>query len=388
MSNNSQNDLGVTETKVVHHPQEVDDAAADAKDNLGVIGIDEFRNLKRTLSMLGIVVVSFDLTNSWIGIATSLAIAIALGGTVTLLYGVILVSVTFLTNGATLAELASVYPTAGGQYHFTSILAPSSILLAVVIQFTEDYTPETWHYFLLYQAINIMVLLYNVYLIKKTTWIYDIGSISSPKQSSSSVWTIFENNSGWSDGISFLTGTSTPQYMFVGIDASLHLAEECLDAARIVPKAVMSVVGIGFVTAFAYAIAVSYSLNDLATIILTKTGFPTYELWIQATRSEAAATVFMAALMVAMPIRLNAMQQTTSRLTWALARDDALILSTYLSRVHPDLNVPVQALLFNAAVVLLTGCLYMASTTGKSSDSVAGMEDFQTKTRASYEGLS
>lgn len=96
----------------------------------------------------------------------------------------------------------------------------------------------------------------------------------------------------------------------------------------------------------------------------------------------------MAALMVAMPIRLNAMQQTTSRLTWALARDDALILSTYLSRVHPDLNVPVQALLFNAAVVLLTGCLYMASTTGKSSDSVAGMEDFQTKTRASYEGLS
>lgn len=202
MSTIPQDDEGVIETKVAH-PQELD--ILDAKDNLGIIGIDESENLKRNLSMLGIVAVSFDLTNSWIGIATSLAIAIALGGTVTLLYGVILVSVMFLANGATLAELASVYPTAGGQYHFTSILAPpriskplsyacgllaafswiatvasvnlimAQVLLAVVIQFTEDYTPKTWHYFLLYQAINIMILLYNVYLVKKTTWIYDIG---------------------------------------------------------------------------------------------------------------------------------------------------------------------------------------------------------------------
>jgi choline transport protein len=73
----------------------------------------------------------------------------------------------------------------------------------------------------------------------------------------------------------------------------------------------------------------------------------------------------MAAMLFAGFIGVNAMQQTASRMTWALARDDALVFSTQLSKVHRRLNVPVQALVFNGAVVLLIGCLYMASTTGK-----------------------
>ncbi len=94
--------------------------------------------------------------------------------------------------------------------------------------------------------------------------------------------------------------------------------------------------------------------------------FPTYEVWIQATQSDVAATTFMAAMLVAIFIGLNAMQQTASRMTWSLARDDALLFSNHLSKVHPRLNVPVQALFFNAAIVLLIGCLYMASTLGES----------------------
>lgn len=42
----------------------------------------------------------------------------------TLLYGIMII---FVLGGAcalTMAELASVYPTSGGQYHWTSILAP------------------------------------------------------------------------------------------------------------------------------------------------------------------------------------------------------------------------------------------------------------------------
>lgn len=42
----------------------------------------------------------------------------------TLIYGPIIMFVVVGACAATLAELASVYPTAGGQYHWTSILAP------------------------------------------------------------------------------------------------------------------------------------------------------------------------------------------------------------------------------------------------------------------------
>jgi choline transport protein len=62
--------------------------------------------------------------NSWAGIAATFALAIAQGGPVTLIYGPIIMFVLVGACALTLAELASVYPTAGGQYHWTSILAP------------------------------------------------------------------------------------------------------------------------------------------------------------------------------------------------------------------------------------------------------------------------
>ncbi len=53
-----------------------------------------------------------------------MALSIASGGSVTLVYGLIIIFIFVGSSAATLAEIASVYPTAGGQYHWTSILAP------------------------------------------------------------------------------------------------------------------------------------------------------------------------------------------------------------------------------------------------------------------------
>lgn len=92
--------------------------------------------------------------------------------------------------------------------------------------------------------------------------------------------------------------------------------------------------------------------------------YPIYELWLQAIRSDTGTTVLFVATMLSGCIGLIAMQQTSSRLTWSFARDNALVYSSRLSKVHAKLHVPVEALLVNAVVVLLIGCLYLASTTG------------------------
>lgn len=79
---------------------------------------------------------SWSICDSFFGLAGTVALAISQGGPVTLVYGPI---IAFLLVGAcafTLAELASVYPTAGGQYHWTSILAPRSTNRALVSCFT------------------------------------------------------------------------------------------------------------------------------------------------------------------------------------------------------------------------------------------------------------
>lgn len=90
---------------------------------------------------------------------------------------------------------------------------------------------------------------------------------SNPKAPNSQVWTAWSNYTGWSDGVCFILGLSTSCFMFIGLDAAMHLAEECTDAARTVPKAVISAIIIGFCTAFPYTIAVLYGITDLDSIL-------------------------------------------------------------------------------------------------------------------------
>ena len=90
---------------------------------------------------------------------------------------------------------------------------------------------------------------------------------------------------------------------------------------------------------------------------------PIYEIWHQATRSPAAATTFMALLLFTVVLSLNGCIQTASRLTWSFARDDALVLSKFMSRLHPRFDVPVWAILANAGVVFIIGCIYLGSST-------------------------
>ena len=97
---------------------------------------------------------------------------------------------------------------------------------------------------------------------------------SPAKQSSEFVWTTFINRSGWSaNGVVFLTGLITPNYMFAGIDGAIHLAEEVTNAAVAVPRALFSTLTVGFITAFFFVIAMLYSMTDFDAVLRNSTGY-------------------------------------------------------------------------------------------------------------------
>ncbi|KAJ4984182.1 choline transport [Stagonosporopsis vannaccii] len=363
----------------------------------------------RTMSGLETISAGWIICNSWAGIAATFALAISQGGPVTLIYGPIIMCVLVGACAVTLAELASVYPTAGGQYHWVSILAPQKwsralsylcgatnvfswiaicagiaiiapqLCLGLAVAWNSTYAPQPWHAFLVYQAANVLVLLYNMYLLRRTMWVHDLAffvSIASflviiitcltrtaPHfQPTESVWTTFLNGSGWSNGVAFLTGLVSPNYMYAGIDGAVHLAEECKSPGVVVPRALMSTVSIGFITSFIFAIIMMYCTNDLEAVVTTATGVPVYEIWRQATRSDVAATIFVVLLLLAVVFALNATHQTASRLTWSFARDDALFGSRWLSKINEKQQVPIAALLFNFAIMFIIGCIYLGST--------------------------
>lgn len=168
-----------------------------------IVSESEEIQMKRNFGLLRLIALGFNTSDSWVAVGSSIPLAIAAGGTVSLLYGIIVVSFTMLCTGFSLAELASIYPTAGGQYHLTSILAPKrrsrglsyvcgltavlswiAIAASVSLIITEftfslviSYNPavevKPWQYFLLYQAAHVVVVLYNLFMIQKTAWIYD-----------------------------------------------------------------------------------------------------------------------------------------------------------------------------------------------------------------------
>lgn len=61
-------------------------------------------------------------------------------------------------------------------------------------------------------------------------------------------------------------------------------------------------------------------------------------------------------------IAISGYQQTASRLTWSFARDNALLGSKFIKRIHPTLQVPVWALAANSVVVAIIGFVYLASS--------------------------
>ena len=61
------------------------------------------------------------------------------------------------------------------------------------------------------------------------------------------------NNTGWpSKGIAFIVGLVNPAWAFSCLDSVTHLSEETAHPERDVPRAVLSTVGIGFVTSFTF----------------------------------------------------------------------------------------------------------------------------------------
>ncbi len=87
------------------------------------------------------------------------------------------------------------------------------------------------------------------------------------KQSSSTVWTNFDNETGWPAGVTFLTGLITPCLIFAGIDACFHLAEEATHPRKTVPRALLTTAALGGSCAFAFAVAMCYCITDLESLL-------------------------------------------------------------------------------------------------------------------------
>ena len=183
-----------------------------------IIGAVE--KVPRTTGYFEIISVAFNLLSSWLTVASTLILGLSHGGSVTVIYGLLVILIMYGAVALSLAEMAARYTTAGGQYHWTSLLAPQSLerglvshqisceyplmhfqsyscgsintigrvamtasidiivaqlVLAMVAFNVPSYTIERWHTCLSYQALNVITLAYNLFALKQTPWTHNVG---------------------------------------------------------------------------------------------------------------------------------------------------------------------------------------------------------------------
>ncbi|CAK7902422.1 choline transport protein [[Candida] anglica] len=364
--------------------------------------------LKRTFSVWSVLGVGFGLTNSWFGISASLITGIQSGGPMLIVYGIIIITFVSYCIGITLSELSSAIPSAGGQYVWTRVLSPkkyssflaylcgsfawagsiftsASMALAIAneimgfwILMHPEHKSQKWQLFIIYQIINVFLVLFNCYgkllpsiangalyislfsfvTITITVLVCSRGNY----QPAEFVFVNFENGTGWSSaGIAFIVGLINPNWSFSCLDCATHLAEEVAQPERLIPIAIMGTVTIGFVTSFCYSIAMFFSIHNLEAILNSTTGMPILDIYYQALGNKAGAICLGVLILLTACGCTIASHTWQARLCWSFSRDNGLPFSKYLSIIDPKLGVPLNAHLFSSLWVAILGLLYLAS---------------------------
>jgi choline transport protein len=134
-----------------------------------------------------------------------------------------------------------------------------------------------------------------------------------------------------------------------------------MNPQRDIPIAVMYQMAIGFVTGFAYLIALLYCINDFDALF--DSPYPIATIYQQATNSTAATTGLLALILLCIGVCVIDLYVTCGRTLWTLARDGATPFSSTVSKVSRRFEVPIVSTVITAVLVTALGGIYMGSAT-------------------------
>ncbi|KAI1097387.1 amino acid transporter [Jackrogersella minutella] len=366
------------------------------------------QELKRNFSMISMLGLAFAILNTWTALAASISVALPSGGPSAVVWGLIVAGICNLCLAASLAEFLSAWPTAGGQYHWAAIVAwkgwsrgisyatgwinvsgwvaltatggllGSTFIINIISLLHLDYESEPWHQFLIYIGFTLIALFINAFstrllpLFTKAAFFWSLTGFvvisitilacASPNyQSGTFVYGEFINEVGWPDGLSWLLGLLQGAFALTGFDAVAHMIEEIPQPHILGPKIMLYCIGIGMVTGFIFLSCLLFCIDNLDNVMESSAG-PLLQIFMDATKSPAGSVCLLMFPLVCMLFTATTLMTTSSRMSYAFARDHGLPFSRIFAQVHPKLDVPLNALLWTAAWVVVFGCIFLGSS--------------------------
>ncbi|KAL8959294.1 MAG: hypothetical protein Q9193_003817, partial [Seirophora villosa] len=351
--------------------------------------------LQRSFSPLSALGLGFSITASWAGYLSNFGQNLIYGGPQNVIFGLLVATVVQWIITLGLSEVASAFPSAGGQYHCTYILAPTkhkkfaaftvgwmtllgwwvvtcsglslcAISVAGMINFWhESFEAARWQVYLIYLASlfltgsprkaaaplfvspKIVPRFVRAALYLSVTGFFVIFcmvlGLRKSTQPGSFITRSGQGTSGWNPGTAWVLGVGNALYAYGATDGAIHIAEEIPRPGKNIPLAMNLTMAIGFSTAFPLFLALMFSVTDLDAVL--NSSLPSMEVFYQITQSRSLATFMM----------------TWVLLTYYSKR--GLPFSEFFSHVSVSQNFPVRATVLSICFCCIYGLLYLASTT-------------------------
>lgn len=367
------------------------------------------QELARRMGKFSNFAISFSIICILAGGITAFPVAFSAGGGFSVSIGWVIGGLFALVVAASVGQIASAYPTAGGLYHWASILGGrgwgwlcawinlvglifvvASVNFGVYLLFKDllltgvlgiDTSHWTaWHASAFVTVFAVTQALFNHFGIKVTTMLTDFSGylifvIAILLTLTMLVWgasfdlsrlTTFINNTGEAGGlvvpeprtalIAFLIGLLYPLYTITGFDASAHTSEETVDARATVPKGMLH--SVFWSLLFGFFLASSFVLAMPDTTAAAKEGFNSFfSLFNNLPAPFILKVILAVGIVVANYICALAGMTSTSRMIYAFARDGGLPASQALATIHPIHRTPVNAI-WLTAILSAAACYY------------------------------
>ncbi|QDS69697.1 hypothetical protein FKW77_009736 [Venturia effusa] len=330
------------------------------------------------------------------------------GGLAGMFWGYIWTFAGFFSIVMSLAEMASMAPTSGGQHHWVSEFAPrkhqrflsymsgwmstlswqagtagSAFIMGVLIQgcvvgYHPTYSPKRWQGTLFVFAFSAVQGIVNTFLaaqlprIQKVMivphafgWIAVIIVLAAlaPHASAKDVFTNFSSNEGWEPiGVSLMVGQINSVYLLILSDSAAHLSEEVKDAAKSVPRAMMWSFVLNGTVGFFVLVAFLFAIPDISAALSPETnpsGF-TFLYVFQKASYHGSIPLTLILIFVALAGGIDS-NCTTSRQLFAFARDGGFPLRSWLVQVH-NRTVPRNAVIMTCTISVLLSLINLGST--------------------------
>ncbi|KAI1822631.1 amino acid/polyamine transporter I [Xylaria intraflava] len=368
--------------------------------------------LQRNRSTFQVAFMSFVLASVPYGLATTLFYPLVCGGPVDVIWGWIGVSLVIVCVAASLGEITSVYPTAGGVYYQAFMLASPSyrrisawicgwlyvvgnITITLSVNFatalflvacidvfeTSDgngiFEGSPYQVFLVFLGItllcNAVCALCNKWLPILDTfavfWTFAgviailitvLAIAKNGRRNGKYAFGHFEVNSGWTPGWSFFVGLLHAAYATSSTGMIISMCEEVRAPATQVPKAMVLTILFNLGAGLAILIPLMFILPDIQDLVALAQPVP--YIIKSAVGNPGGTFALLIPLLVLGLICGIGCTTATSRSIYGFARDGAIPGSKWFRAIHPKLDVPFNGMMLSMVIQLALGLIYFGSS--------------------------